>query len=127
MGKNYNQSKKAKEEFLKGSAIALYMRGDASKVYTREDLAETFNMSDRSIREKVSEIANYLPVIALTDSKGYRILCFNEETTIEEFKEMYEDAQHQINDFKSRIDNLKARMKPLVAFMKVIEKKFNEQ
>ena len=103
------------------------MRGDANKVHTREELAETFNMSDRSIRKKVEEIANYLPVVALSDSKGYRILCFNEETTIEEFKEMYEDAQHQINDFKSRIENLKARMKPLVAFMKVIEKKFNEQ
>ena len=121
--KNYNQSKKAKIEFLKKNTIAMYMRDNEQKVFTREELCELFNLSDRVLRENIAEMANYLPVISLSNSTGYKVLSFNEETTIEELNQMLDEIQHQINEFKSRIDNLKARMKPLVALQKVIEKK----
>ena len=68
-------------------------------------------------------MANYVPVLSLSKDKGYRVLSFDENTTTEELMAMYEDVQHQINEFRSRVDNLKARMKPLVALQKVIEKK----
>ena len=125
--KKHNQTKKAKEEFLKTSTIALFMRGDSKKVFTREDLSQIFQMNDRSIRAKVAEIANYLPVISLSDSKGYRILCFNEETSMEDMVDMLNDAQHQICELQSRVDNLKARMKPLIAFTKVLQSKIDKK
>ena len=121
--KNYDQSKKAKEEFLQNSQLAQYMMGDPTRIFLREQLALVFNESDRSIRNKVAEMANYVPVLSLSKDKGYRVLSFNDETPVEELVKMMEETQHQINEFKSRIDNLKARMKPLVALQKVIEKK----
>lgn len=123
--KNYDQSKKAKEEFLEKSPIAQYMMGDPTRIYLREQLALVFNTSDRQIREKVAEMANYIPVLSLSKDKGYRVLSFDDNASVEELIKMHDEAQHQINEFKSRIDNLKARMKPLVAFQKVIEKKLN--
>ena len=121
--KNYDQSKKAKEDFLEKSQIAQYMMGDPTRIFLREQLALVFNLCDRVVREKVAEIANYLPVLSLSKEKGYRVLSFDENTTVEELVKMLEDLQHQINEFRSRIDNLKARMKPLVALQKVIQKK----
>ena len=121
--KNYDQSKAAKEKFLENSAIAQYMMGDPTRIFLREQLALTFNETDRNIRRKVAEMANYVPVLSLSKDKGYRVLSFNDDTPVEELTKMYEEVQHQINEFKARCDNLKARMKPLVALQKVIEKK----
>ena len=121
--KNYDQSKKAKEEFLKKSTVARYMMGDPDKVFTREELAELFEMSDREIRKEVAEMANHVAVLSLSKSKGYRVPSFDENTPIEKLVAMHEELNHQVKEFKSRIDNLKARMKPLVALQKVIEKK----
>ena len=121
--KNYDQSKKAKEEFLRKSPLACYMRGEPERVYTREELADAFSTSDRAIRRQVAELANYVPVLSLSNEKGYKVPSFDENTPLEKLQEMHEDIQHQINEFKSRIDNLKARMKPLVALQKVLENK----
>lgn len=123
--KHYDQTNKAKKEFLEKSEIAQYMMGDPSRIFLREQLVLHFDLDDRTIRNKVAELANYVPVLSLSDKKGYRVLSFDENTPIEELMKMSEELQHQINEFKSRIDNLKARMKPLVALQKVIEKKLN--
>lgn len=124
--KHYDQTNKAKKEFLEKSEIAQYMMGDPSRIFLREQLALRFDLDDRTIRNKVAELANYVPVLSLSDKKGYRVLSFDENTPIEELMKMHEEMQHQINEFKSRIDNLKARMKPLVALQKVIEKKLGD-
>lgn len=125
--KNYNQSKKAKEEFLRTSVLACYMRGDPNKVFTREELSQNFNLNDRTIREMVAEVANYLPVISLSNSAGYRVLSFDDETATFDLLGMQQDISHQINEFKSRIANLNARLKPLVALSKVIDKELKKR
>lgn len=128
MAKNYDQSNKAKQKFLEEEPIAQYMlTGDPTQIFLREQLALVFETSDRRIRLKVAELANYVPVISLSKDKGYRVLSFNENTPDEVLMQMLEELQHQINENKSRIDNLKARMKPLVALQKVIEKKLNSK
>ena len=125
--KNYDQSKKKKEEFLEKEPIAHYMlTGDPTQLFLREQLALVFETNDRQIRLKVAELANYVPILSLSKDKGYRVLSFNEETPIEALEKMLEEIQHQVNEFRSRIDNLKARMKPLIALQKVIEKKLNQ-
>lgn len=124
--KNYDQSKKAKEEFLRTSPLYGYMKNEPDRVYTKEELQETFDKSNRAIRNDVAELANYVPVISLSNKKGYRVLSFDANTPKEKLAAMLEDVDHQINEHKSRVDNLKARMKPLVAFKKVIEAKLAE-
>lgn len=126
--KNYDQSKKAKEKFLEKEPIAQHMMtGDPTQIFLREQLALVFETSDRQVRLKVAELANYVPVISLSKDKGYRVLSFNDDTPTEILVKMHEELQHQINENRSRIDNLKARMKPLVALQKVIEKKLGNQ
>lgn len=121
--KNYNQSKKAKDEFLRKSALACYMKGKQNQLVTKEELQEQFFMTNRALRLKIAEMANYIPVVSLSSNTGYKVVGFDDSTSTEDLVAMYEEIQHQINDFKSRIDNLKARMKPLVALQKVIEKR----
>lgn len=121
--KHYDQSKKAKEEFLRTSKIALIMSNEPERVYTREELAETLGVSDREVRSQVAELANYVAVVSLSKGKGYKVPTFDENTPIEKLQAMHDEIEHQINENRSRIDNLKARMKPLVALQKVIEKK----
>ena len=121
--KHYDQSKKAKEEFLRTSKIALIMSGEPDRVYTREELVETLGISDREVRSQVAELANHVAVVSLSKAKGYKVPTFDENTPIEKLQAMHDEIEHQINENKSRIDNLKARMKPLVALQKVLEKK----
>lgn len=121
--KNYDQSQKAKKEFQRTSALAAYMLGDANRVFTKEELMEVMgNISDRAIREKLAEVANYYPIVATSDKKGYRLICFSDRDTPETLQALYDDCQHQLNELQCRIDNLKARMKPLRAMQEVILK-----
>lgn len=120
--KHYDQSKKTKEEFLRTSALATYMMGEPDRVYTRDELATQFSTSDRVIRERVAELANYIAVLSLSKNKGYRVPSFNQETPTEKLVEMLEDLEHQIHEFQARCDNLKARMMPLVALSEVLKK-----
>lgn len=121
--KNYDQTNKAKEKFLNTNTIAQYFRANPNQVFTREELVDTFQMDDRSIRNNVAEMANYLPILSLSKDKGYCYVTFTDETSVEDLVALYERVNHQIKENKSRIDNLKARMKPLVALQKVIEAK----
>lgn len=125
--KHYKQTEKAKQEFLQNSTYAQYMMGDPSKIFLREQLAFVFETSDREVRRKVAELANYVPVLSLSKDKGYRVLSFNDNTPLEELTKMDEEIMHQIREDQSRIDNIKARMKPLVALHKVIEKRLAQQ
>ena len=125
--KHYDQSKDAKEQFLQNSMFAQYMMGDPTQIFLREQLAFVFEISDRDVRKKVAELANYVPVLSLSKEKGYRVLSFNDNTPLEELIKMDEEVMHQIREYQSRIDNLKARMRPLVALHKVIEKKIAAQ
>lgn len=124
--KNYNQSKKTKERFLKESVVYHYMKSKVNG-FTKEEMTIELGLGgERQTREKIAEVANYAPVIALSSTKGYKVLFIDDEFSDEELKAVYDNCQHQINDFQSRIDNLKARMKPLIALQKVIEKKLNK-
>ena len=124
--KRYSQSKKAKEEFLRTSLIALLMGGEPERVFTKEELSDSLGLNMRDTRRAIAELANYQAVIALSSRKGYRVLSIDENTPLEKLVEYADLIEHQLADFKSRVTNLKARMKPLVALKCVIEKKLQE-
>lgn len=124
--KHYSQTKKAKEEFLRTSIIALVMSGEPDKAFTKEELAEELGQTEREVRRSLAELANYQAVVGLSSKKGYRLLTISDETDTKKFVEYMDLIDHQLAEHRSRVTNIKARMKPLIALRSVIEKKLKE-
>lgn len=121
MAKRYDQSNKAKQEFK--SIVFDYMKEDPTKIYTKQELAVHFGYDIRSIRNCIARVANYYPVIATSNRKGYKLAHWTMEMTADELEEVQEEILHQIAELNSRIKNLKARLKPLVANKVVLERR----
>ena len=124
--KRYRQSKKAKEEFLKSSLIALLMSGEPDRVFTKQELAEALGLGIRGVRRDIAELANYQAVIGLSSKKGYRLLTISDITEPKKLAQYLELLDAQIAEHRSRVTNIKARMKPLIALRSVIVKKLQE-
>ena len=124
--KRYSQSKKAKEEFLKSSLIALLMSGEPDRVFTKQELAEALGLGLRGVRRDIAELANYQAVIGLSSKKGYRLLTISETTEPKKLAQYLELLDAQLAEHRSRVTNIKARMKPLIALRSVIVKKLQE-
>ena len=118
--KRYDQSKKAKEEFMKNNILTLIMP-DPDRSYTREELRRTLDTSDRKLRKGMAELANYQAVISPSSGKGYRLLRISDGTSPEKLKEYQELIEHQLAENRSRVTNINARMKPLIALKVEIE------
>lgn len=65
------------------------------------------NKKDRQLRDLLSMIGKKCPLIATSDSKGYKIAKTPEDLT---------EAIHQWRELDSRIEQLKARREPLIKF-----------
>ena len=103
---------------------------DKGHVFTKEELVAKTNLSERAVRNQLSEIANHYPVIATSDRKGYELLSYDDSTSDDELKAMIAKAEHQLAELQSRVDALKARMRPLIAFREagnktLIDREFN--
>ena len=118
--KRYDQSKKAKEEFMKNNILTLIMP-DPDRSYTREELRHTLDTSDRKLRKEMAELANYQAVISPSSGKGYRLLRITNDTSTKKLKEYLELIEHQVAENRSRVTNINARMKPLIALKVEIE------
>ena len=118
--KDINQSKKAKEEFR--SPYVEVLRSD--EPISKWDIAEKFQVSERVVREKISEVSAYYPVIATSNREGYRLAKkIDSLSSKEEMEQELSEVEHQINELKSRVACLKKKMKPLIAYQKVLEKR----
>lgn len=128
MGNKYSQTEAAKLNY--SSPLLNYMdsvvRNDPKHVFTRDELCATLNYSDRGIRHSLEKMANYYPVISFSSSKGYRFFRFDESTSADDLKSMYEDTGHALAELESRIESLDARMKPLIALRVEITKRLKE-
>jgi len=124
--KRYSQSKKAKEEFLKSSLIALLMSGEPDRVFTKQELAEALGLGLREVRRDIAELANYQAVIGLSSKKGYRLLTISDTTEPKKLVQYLELLDAQLAEHRSRVTNIKARMKPIIALRSVIVKKLQE-
>ena len=96
-------------------------------IFVKDELVSLTGYSERAVRNQIAEIANYYPVIATSDRKGYQILSFNEFDSTESIETMVAKAEHQLAELQSRIDALKARMKPLIAFKAKAEEELNNR
>ena len=113
--KNHNQSYIEDKEFLEKSALYAFMTQDPERAYWKEELAWHFGVDKRTIRAMVAEMANHAPVVALSSSKGYRVVKLTDQMDEDDLKAILGDVEHQLNELMSRAANLKARMKPLMA------------
>lgn len=120
--KNLDQSQKAKKEFR--SPLIEILRSD--EPISKWDIAEKFQISERVVREKISEVSAYYPVIATSNREGYRLAKKIDDMQADEMLLEKEEVEHQINELKSRVACLKKKMKPLIAYKKVLEKKIGE-
>ena len=124
--KRHSQSKKAKENFLKTSIIALLMCAEPKRVFTKEELSDLLSLNSRDVRREVAELANYVAVIGLSNRKGYQALSIKDDDSEKTLVEFLDLIDHQLKELRSRVTNIKARMKPLIALRSVIEKKLQE-
>lgn len=77
----------------------------ATRVYTKQELQNLFDTSEREVRDMISEIAKKVPVISLSDNKGYRV-------AKQDFSDI-KDTVHQLKDLQSRMAILEKRCEPL--------------
>ena len=85
------------------------------------------DLDEREVRKAIAELANYVAVVSLSTSKGYRVLSVKDDTPTEDMVDFLKLIDHQLKDFRSRVTNIKARMKPLIALEAVIRKKLQER
>lgn len=121
MSYKYQQTKEAKINLQ--SDILDFLQRYPGVTFTRQELCAVFDRSDRSVRAELERIANYYPIRATAGRKGYSLICWNENTTDEELKEIGDECSKQIAELQHRIDSLNARLKPLIAALKVIDEK----
>lgn len=112
------QSKKAKEQFASPMLEIL----KSEKPISKWEMVEKLEMSERRIRDMISECSMYYAVLALSNKEGYRLARKIDEMNQEEKEKEAEEIRHQLNEFNSRIRVMKKRMKPLIAYLKVLEK-----
>ena len=69
---------------------------------TKKFIMTLFNVSERTAREIVSEIAQRAPVIALSNGEGYRVANIANPTD-------YADARHAYNENRKRAEEILKR------------------
>lgn len=75
---------------------------------TKQEVMSRFDVPERTARDMISEIAKRVPVIALSDSKGYRIAVTEDDI---------EDAKHAFFENRKRSGEIEKRNKPLIDFL----------
>ena len=91
------------------------------KYTTRKELIEMTGMSDRSIRDQISELKKERVVLYSSQRKGYRLAKELRSMTKEERAEEVEQVLHSLNDCKSRTKQLNKQKRKYIAYLKKAE------
>lgn len=75
---------------------------------TKQMVMQIFKINERTARDMISEIAKRAPVIAVSDSKGYRIAVSIKDTN---------EAKHAFLENKKRAEEIMKRNAPLKQFL----------
>lgn len=115
---NEKKTKKTLEELEEYSTI-LHLLLTTHLVYTKQELMSVTGMNERAVRQELENIAKYYPVRASAGRKGYSIIWFDDNSTLDELKEANQAASEQLMELEHRISSLKMRMRPLIALCSV--------
>lgn len=91
---------------------------------TKEQLINDTGMTDRAVRQAISDLKKKRAVIYNSQTKGYRLAKdIKEFNTVEEAKMEMELIQHCINDIEARKRDMNKSEKTYIAYQKELEKK----
>ena len=89
---------------------------------TRSELVELTGISDRQVRDFISQIKQEHTIISLSQKKGYRRTRSSEEMTKEEMLEEIDTLKHCINEINSRKKVYNKQLRQYIANLKVLQK-----
>lgn len=93
----------------------------SSRYTTRKELCEKTGLSDRTIRNKISELKTKRVVIYSSQTKGYRLAKEYRTMSKIQREEEIKQIEHSLNDCKSRVNNIKKSMRKYIAYIKKAE------
>ncbi|HOF65784.1 MAG TPA: hypothetical protein PL120_04360 [Bacilli bacterium] len=125
MKKKIDQSRKAKQNF--DSPILPFLQGNEriDKKTLSYHLSQPMMpkpLDGRTVREKISEVSLYYPVLSSSKKKGYRLARPFKGFSLKEAKDERSEVRETANEIMSRINYLKRKLKPLIAYDKAISK-----
>lgn len=88
---------------------------------TRKELMQKTNLSDRDIRNKISELKKHRVVIYSSSRSGYRLAREYKSMSKIERDEELEQIRHSLNDCKSRTTQLNKQKRKYIAYLKKAE------
>ncbi len=96
---------------MKSKKIDIEKYLSSERYTTRKELAEKTGLSDRNIREKISELKKERVVIYSSSKAGYRLAKELKSITQKEREEELSLVIHSLNDCKSRTKQLNKQKK----------------
>lgn len=106
---------------MKNKVINIKNYLSTERYVTRKELVETTGLSDRKIREKISELKKERVVIYSSNKAGYRLAKELKNITREEREEEISLVTHSLNDCKSRTKQLNKQKRKYIAYLKKAE------
>lgn len=106
---------------MKNKVINIKNYLSTERYVTRKELVEATGLSDRKIREKISELKKERVVIYSSNKAGYRLAKELKHITREEREEEISLVTHSLNDCKSRTKQLNKQKRKYIAYLKKAE------
>lgn len=85
---------------------------------TRKELVENTGLSDRDVRDKISELKRHRVVLYSSQRAGYRLAKELKGMTKEERDAEVKEVEHSLNDCKSRTTQLNKQKRKYIAYLK---------
>ena len=93
----------------------------STKYTTRKELVKNTGLSDRKVRQLISDLKNNRVVIYSSQRSGYRLARELRSMSKIERDEEINLVTHSLNECKSRIKKLKKHMRKYIAYIKKAE------
>lgn len=103
----------------KGIDIKDYL--STERYTTRKELVERTGLSDRDIRDRISELKKSRVVLYSSSRSGYRLAKELKSMTKEERAAEVKEVEHSLNDCKSRTKQLNKQKRKYIAYIKKAE------
>jgi hypothetical protein len=101
------KNEKVLTEIERQRANKLYHYLRLHDTITKEEACQVLGVNERTAREVLSLVAYKMPIIATSDSKGYRLA-----KTLEDLN----GVEHTAAELRSRMEEIEKRLAPLYAF-----------
>lgn len=93
----------------------------STRYTTRKELVERTKLSDREVRNKISELKKYRVVLYNSKTSGYRLAREYKSMSKTQREEELNQVRHSLNDCKSRTKQLNKHKKKYIAYIKKAE------